>query len=127
MKAAVERRRFRRVSLDVPVAIRSLDHSEPPTETTAQVRDISLAGVYCVAKSPCPLQPGESVVCSVSVPPADARAFPFSRVMGKGWVVRVQPLLAGRREGDTTDEESVLGVAVAFTRNVTALGHMKSY
>lgn len=124
----MERRQFRRAEIDVPVAIRpaNADGSQPspPSETvvTGQAKNVSLAGVYCYAKSPCPLKAGERVTCSVAIPPEQARLFPFTRLVGQGWVVRVDPIPMGRRAGENPSEEDLLGLAVAFTPDVTALG-----
>ncbi len=119
----VERRRFRRASVAVDVAIRPQDGGEAPEAViTGAVKDISLAGVYCYTKIPCTLKPGDGVICSVSVPPEQARGFPFSRLLSKGWVVRVEPVQAGRRAGEEQSTESLCGLAVAFAPDVTALG-----
>jgi len=123
MKTAIERRRFRRAELDVPVTIRPLGTEEAAEmAVTGQVKNVSLAGVYCHVRAPCLLRPGNHVTCSISIPLEQARWFPFSRVQGKGWVVRVEPLPVGRRAGETPAEEPLLGVAVAFMPDVTALG-----
>ena len=124
MKTAMERRRFRRAALDVPISIRPLGQEESAGPVMGQVKDVSLAGVYCYTKTPCRLQPGERVVCSISISQEQTRQFPFSRLLGKGWVVRLEPVPVGRREGEhpPEDEETVLGLAVAFTPDVAALG-----
>lgn len=127
MKTAVERRRFRRAELDVPVTIRQADnHSTHDSEPIiGQVKDVSLAGVFCYVKAPCALQVGEQVVCSVAIPQEQARWFPFNRILGKGWVARLKPIPMGRRGGDrlgTEPEEEILGLAVAFHPDVSALG-----
>lgn len=123
MKTGVERRQFRRAEVDVPVAIRAVPH-EGASETlvSGQVKNVSLAGVYCYAKAPCPLKAGDSVTCSLAIPPEQARLFPFTRLVGKGWVVRVEPIQMGRRAGENQTDEELLGLAVAFAPDVTALG-----
>jgi len=122
MKAVMERRRFRRAELDVPVSIRSWGQEETGEAITGQVKNVSLAGVYCHVPAPSPLKPGQQVICSISVPPEQARWFPFSRVQGKGWVVRMDSVQTGRRAGEAPPDEPLLGVAVAFMPDVTALG-----
>jgi len=117
MRSGVERRQFRRAEVDVPVAIRFDSGS-----ATGQVKNVSLAGVYCYTNSPCALKPGESVTCAIAIPPEQTRAFPFTRIAGKGWVVRVEPVPAGRRAGENPSDEDLIGLAVAFTPDVTALG-----
>ena len=123
MKSEVERRQFRRAEIDVPVAIRQMS-AEPssPATITGQVKNLSLSGVYCYTTSPCALKPGESVSCTVAIPPEQARLFPFTRIAGRGWVVRMDPILSGRRAGENPTTDMLIGLAVAFTPDVTALG-----
>ena len=123
MKAGVERRRFRRAEVDVPVAIRPGGAgSASAALIEGQVKDISLAGFYCYMKAPCALKPGDMVSCSMTIPQEQARWFPFTRVVGKGSVMRIEPVPMGRRAGDTPSEEELVGAAIAFTPDVTALG-----
>ena len=114
MDAAIERRLFRRAELDVPVVMRLLANEGAPAEPMAgHVKNVSLAGFFCHVKAPCPLQPGQQVISSISIPPEQAHGFPFTRLHGKGWVVRAAAILGG---------EALMGLAVAFTPDVTALG-----
>ena len=123
----MERRRFRRAELDVPVMIRSVEEGGSGAEVTGQVKDVSLAGVYCHIKAPSPLKPGEQVTCSVAIPPEQVRWFPFTRLTGRAWIVRIQSIQGGRREGEAPSGEQLLGVAIAFTPDVTALGSIEFY
>lgn len=124
MDAAVttgmERRRFRRAELDMTVAIRP-EASDSPSPITGWVRNVSLAGVYAYVKPPFAPKPGDQVFCEVSVPSEQTRVFPFTRIISKGWIVRVDQLSAGRREHDIHAQQQ-LGVAVAFTKDVKAFG-----
>ncbi len=122
MPTATERRRFRRAELDVPVVIRPVERGETAGTLIGQVKNVSLAGVYCYMAAPCPLKVGEQVVCTISVPPEQARQFPFTRLLGKGWVARLEPIMKGRRTGESPSEDQLLGLAIAFTPDVTALG-----
>ena len=123
MKSGVERRQFRRAEIDVPVSIRAVSPQQPSQPTiTGQVKNLSLSGVYCYTTSPCALKPGESVSCTVAIPPEQARLFPFTRIAGRGWVVRMDPILSGRRAGENPTTDMLIGLAVAFTPDVTALG-----
>ena len=107
MDATIERRLFRRAELDAPVVMRLLATEGVSAEPmTGQLKNVSLAGFFCHVPASCPLQPGQQVISSVSIPPEHAQAFPFTRLHGKGWVVRRHPI----------------GLAVAFTSDVTALG-----
>jgi len=119
-QTGMERRRFRRADLDMSVAIRpDPSASEPPI--TGRVKNVSLAGVYAYVKSPFSLKPGTSVFCEVAVPSEQTRIFPFTRILSKGWIVRVDQIPSGRREHDPHGEKRA-GVAVAFTKDVKAFG-----
>ncbi len=123
MGGDVERRRFRRAAVAVDVAIRPQEAGAArESAVTGAVKDISLAGVYCYAPSPCPLKPGAAVVCEVTVPVEHTRQFPFSRILSRGWVVRVEPVPTGRREHDLPPGDARVGIAVAFTPDVKAFG-----
>jgi len=126
MRVAVERRRFRRADIGVPIAISPLGQAGQAAEPiTGEVRDVSLAGVYCSVKSPCPLKAGDAVVYSVAVPADDTRIFPFRRLAGRGWVARLEPIPTGRREGEASQAEPEVGLAIAFTPNVTAFASIE--
>ena len=133
----IERRQYRRAELEVPVTILVEDASvssaeegqkHPETSRTVvkgDLKNMSLAGFFAHVKSPCPLQPNSEVVCSVVIPSDEEVRFPFSRVAGKGWVVRLEPIPTGRRAGETKSSEQLLGIAVAFHPNVSALGRVR--
>ncbi|MBI2885377.1 MAG: hypothetical protein HYY15_04305 [Candidatus Omnitrophica bacterium] len=87
----------------------------------AQARDLSLAGMYCYVTAPVPWSVGELVHCTVVVPSEQAATFPFARVLGPGWVVRVDQIPRGRRAGENPSSEERFGIAVAFASDVTAL------
>lgn len=125
MKGAIERRRFRRAELQVPVSIRAVNTKQEPSPepTVGQAENVSLAGVYCHVKAPCAFTPGQSVTCSVDIPEEFVRKFPFSRIAGKGSVVRVEPVPAGRRVDDPEEgSDPLIGMAIAFAPDVSALG-----
>lgn len=124
MKTLSERRQFRRAELDVTIAIRPIEEEEGASSTVIEgrVKNVSLAGVLCFVPTPCPLKTGQAVICSVTIPLEQARLFPFTRLNGKGWIVRIAPVAPGRRSGDLTQGEQFLSVAVAFAPDVTALG-----
>ncbi len=117
----IERRQNRRARLMAPVEIRPIaqgDTSASPIE--GHVRSVSLSGAYCTVKLPCTIASNEEVICSIQIPSEQTRSFPFSRVQGRGWVVRAEPVMTGRRAGEhATDEQ--MGLVVAFAPDVTAL------
>lgn len=127
MPATIERRRFRRAELlEVSVTIRVLDaESKPGAAVTGQVKNVSLAGVYCLVPAG-KLNQGDQVVCSLEVPVEQHRAFPFARLMGKGWVSRVDQVVTGRRAGERhVQGEQPVGAVIAFTPDVTPLGKIE--
>lgn len=86
------------------------------------VKNASLAGVYCYVKDGYSLKPGDQVVCSLAIPAEQLRLFPFTRLLGKGRVVRVEPIPTGRRAGESPSDQKLFGAAIAFAPDITALG-----
>ena len=113
--SVIERRRHRRVELPVTVSFRAVEQPSAAVPIVGHAKDVGLAGVYVVVPGSVPLSAGSAVFYTVEIPAEQQRDFPFSRLMGKGWVVRVQP--------DQLMEEgqSGVGVAIAFTDDATAL------
>ena len=114
--SAIERRRHRRVGLPVQVSFRGVDEPLSTPLVIGEAKDAGLAGVYVVTQSPCRLPAGTSVNYSVDIPPEQQKKFPFSRLLGTGWIVRVIPQEGGE----------AVGVAIAFTNDVTALSSVQS-
>lgn len=119
----IERRQHRRTTVEVEVEMWCVEsEGRAPTRFKGQVRDVSLAGLYAWMPASCPLQPGEVVACTVNIPQPAAKRFPFSRLLGKGWIVRRHPA----EEETVASSRPEVGMAVAFTRDVTALSTMAS-
>ena len=110
-----ERRRHRRVSLSVNVLAKRVAAGDTGLFEEGTTTDVSLAGVYFTAPAWKDLRAQEVLTISISVPREQARDFPFSRLAGRGRVVRVDEVL-----GDTPQEKR-LGVAVEFADNLTVL------
>ena len=127
MKTSVERRRFRRAELEVPVTIRPVGPQEDAKAPSlvGETRNVSLAGVLCQVEAPCALTPGQSVMCTVEIPEELVKRFPFARLTGRGSVIRVEPVQEGRRAEDNRSEKQLIGLAIAFASDVTALGAME--
>ena len=115
-QAGVERRRGRRVSLQAPILIRR--PAGPPAAAGEEraVGNISLAGAYFETERP-DYAVNEVVIASIAAPETERREFPFTRLAGRGRIVRVQPLAPGPASGGTPR----FGVAVEFGADVTAL------
>jgi len=125
MKTATEQRQFRRAEIDAPLSIRLLSQNGVASPVTGQVKNVSLAGVYCYLQDGYSLKLGDQVVCSLTVPAEQLRLFPFTRVLGKGRVVRVEAIPTGRRAGESPSGQKLLGTAIAFAPDVTALGTLE--
>lgn len=129
MATAVERRQQRRAELQGRVEIRGLDAAASSAEPLiGRTDNVSLAGVYAKVPVPFPWAEGSVVSCSVTLPREATRQFPFTRLSGTGRVVRVFPareVAAGRTEA--TSQSAEVGVAIAFSSGVTALGTIGGY
>ena len=112
----IDRRRHRRIDLTVPIlARRSTDGTTAPFKQGV-ARNLSLAGVYFTTAGWHELEADEVMTISVSVPPEKVRNFPFSRLAGRGRVVRVDELAKVASEGPT-----LFGIALEFGEDLTVL------
>ncbi len=123
-----ERRRFRRADVEAPVTLQVIAPAGgEPVTLTGQAKNVSLAGLLCYVKAPCLLTPGQPVTSSLSVSEEQVRLFPFARLLGRGWVTRVEPIAVGKRAGEpSSNDESLVSVTIAFTPDLTALGMLES-
>jgi c-di-GMP-binding flagellar brake protein YcgR len=89
---ASDRRRFRRIRLAVPVrygtGIASEGHEVCPR--FGESSDLSTGGIAFTTKDPGSFSPGEVLEVSITIPWEARRAFPFSRILGRCRVVRVE-------------------------------------
>ena len=113
--APSERRRYRRIPLPVQVLAKRAQPGEPGEFQAGTAKDVSIAGVYFTTSAWTQVDPQEVMTVSISVPREQSRDFPFSRLVGRGRVVRVQPI-----KGETSDS-SQLGVALEFGDDLTIL------
>lgn len=112
----IERRRHRRIGLDLPIELHPLEaQGKKAARFTGRTKDVGLAGVLAVMPASFPLAAGAAVGVSVTVPPESSRQFPFSKLVGRGWIVRVMPA------------STEVGVAIALTSDVAALGTLPTY
>ena len=114
-RGSIERRRGRRVSLDAPLQIRQVGASEPRPVKDEVTRNISLAGVYFETDEDA-YTLNDVVITSVSIPESRRREFPFTRIAGRGRIVRVNEL-----PPQTVSGRKRLGIALEFAEDVTAL------
>lgn len=112
----VDRRRGRRVSLQAPILIRRPEGRPAASREEHAVGNISLAGAYFETERP-DYAVNEAVFASIAIPEAERRNFPFTRLAGRGRVVRVQALEPTPAAGG----KPRFGVALEFSPDVTAL------
>ena len=112
---SIERRRGRRVSLEAPVLIRVVGAQGQGSFKQEIIKNISLAGCYFETDEADAFRVDEAVITSVSVPAAERKNFPFTRLAGRSRVIRVTPLPPG------DDGRKRSGVAIEFSDEMTAL------
>ena len=112
----VERRRGRRASLEAPLLIRRAGTAKPEPFKEEVAKNVSLAGVYFETESGEQYALNDVLVTSVSVPESQTRSFPFSRIAGRGRVVRIKEL-----PQDDPSGRKRFGIAVEFSEDITAL------
>ena len=112
----VERRRGRRVQLEAPLLVRRTATPGPEPFEEAVTRDISIAGIYFETEQDA-YTVNDFVVTSVTIPGAQRRTFPFTRLAGRSRVVRVNPL--DQAQGAAARKR--FGVALEFGDDHTIL------
>ena len=108
--STIERRHHRRVELPVQVSFQ-LRGAENTPKIAGSAKNVGLAGAYLTVPAPFSLAAGTPIMYSVEVAQEHQRQFPFSRLLGTGWVVRVDPQSGGGE----------VGVALAFSGSSTIL------
>ena len=107
-----ERRRGRRVPVQAPLILRTPEQPSPQEHT---VSNVSLAGVYFETEELRSLALDTQVLASISIPEHQRRAFPFTRLAGRGRIVRIDEL------PPQDDTPRRYGVALEFGKDLTAL------
>ena len=100
-----EKRRSRRLDLSLPANIRYASADGKEKALKGITINVSFNGAYLSDISLTNVKPEDEINISISVPRDDTRDFPFSRLIGKAKVVRV-------------DNE---GVAVDFDEDIARL------
>ena len=101
----VEKRKFKRLGLSLPARIRYGLSSGKQEVQEGVTLNISFNGAYVSEINLKNIKDKDTINISLSVPREEARDFPFSRLIGKAKVVRVE-------------EE---GVAVEFNEDISRL------
>ena len=112
----IDRRRHRRIDLTVPILARRNNEGIAAPFREGVASNLSLAGLYFTTAGWKELKADEVMTVSVSVPPEKVRSFPFSRLAGRGRVVRVDELAKVSSDGPT-----FYGVALEFGQDLTIL------
>ena len=84
-----EKRKSKRLDLALPMSIRHKSDDGKEKAQEGLTINVSYNGAYLVDISLKDISPKDKINISLSVPRDDARDFPFSRVIGKAKVVRV--------------------------------------
>ena len=111
-----ERRRGRRISLQAPLLIRRLAQQGAELFQELLTQNVSMAGIYFETDNADAFAMNESVMTSVSIPEIQRREFPFTRLAGRGRVVRVEALAHAQ-----SPERKRIGIAIEFGEDLTAL------
>ena len=112
----VEKRRGRRANVQAPLLIRRFGEEAPGSAKEEVTKNISLAGVYFETDRGQGYAVNDVVMASVSIPGAQTREFPFTRLAGRSRIVRVDD---SSQEG--SGKEKRVGVALEFGEDLTAL------
>lgn len=118
----IERRREKRVNVEVPFLIRhALSSSNSDLFQERIAKNISLEGLYFEANKEEAYAVNDTVITSVPIPESQTRVFPFTRVAGRGRIVRINPLAGNESAGSMQ-----YGIALEFYPDVTILTGMPS-
>ena len=92
MKAGdfVEKRQHKRLDLSLPTVLRRISGAGKQDEQEGITLNVSYNGAYISDIETKNIKPRETLNMSLSVPRDDSRDFPFSRIIGKATVVRVE-------------------------------------
>ena len=114
-QGSVERRRGRRAYVEAPLLIRRTG-AQGSASREEVTKNVSLAGVYFETEEGHPYTDNDMVMASVSIPEANAREFPFTRLAGRGRVVRIEPI-----PQQEPSRSKRFGIALEFGHDLTAL------
>jgi len=101
----VEKRKFKRLDLSLPMTLKRASDREKQEEQEGVTLNVSYNGAYVVDINIKAIKSKDMLSISLSVPRDDARDFPFSRFIGKARVVRIE------KEG----------IALEFTEDINRL------
>jgi hypothetical protein len=111
----VEQRRERRVSFEAPLQVWNASQPRPPSPTSHLAKNLSLHGLYFETDESYAVN--DVVATSVSVPESSLHTFPFTRLIGRSRVVRVDR----PSPGPDASGSPPAGVALQFLDTMTVL------
>jgi c-di-GMP-binding flagellar brake protein YcgR len=113
MTSFLERRRFNRIFVSLPVEYQArLPDAETPVQGQGCLRDISLSGIYFHLNSETSFQPGQILSLSIFAPLQYLEGSDISHLRATGKVIRFDPPAPNRPLG---------GVALNFVEGPTFL------
>lgn len=116
MASDFEKRKHRRLNLALPIEVKKLEAPDEVMFEQAQTSNLSLGGAYFKTQVWKDVRPQEGVYVSISVPRDVSKDFPFSRLVGKARIVRVEMLLENK-----VDRLAKQGIAIEFTSDFVFL------
>jgi hypothetical protein len=111
MTSPLERRRFSRITVTLPVAYHTrLPDTDAPFQGQGVIRDISLGGTYFHADPDTSFQPGQILSLTISAPLPYLEDTDISHLKATGEVIRFDP---------PTPDRPQAGVALNFLGTLT--------
>lgn len=116
-QAGIDRRCERRVNAEMLISVRHAQDSGSAVAQDVMARNVSLSGAYFEGPAGEVYQANEILIVSAAIPESMRRQFPFTRLAGRGRVVRAV-MLEGkdRRQGVALEFEEDLTVLSAVSR-----------
>lgn len=90
MSNFTEKRKFKRLDLTVPVRLRQALNNEKEEVGNGTSSNISYSGAYIRDINAGSIMPGDNLNIVISVPRVFTKEFPFSSLIGKARVVRIE-------------------------------------
>ena len=90
MSTFTEKRKFKRLGMSIPIALRHVTSDGKEQRMEGLTSDVSYNGAFVRDVASKSLKLDDSLQISLTVPRDNTRDFPFSRLIGKARVVRVE-------------------------------------
>ena len=116
MRSGMERRRYRRLPLSTPILMRGTKENMQAPFQEGMTKNLSLAGTCCTLPPGNMFEVDEVVTLSVAIPYELRNNFPFSRLAGRGRILRVE-----EKPNLGASDSKVRTLAIEFADNISAL------